>query len=96
MSEEGKKKFKELKEKLESMKNFDPTNYVENLEKNFNEIYSELSEINGLRLIEERINTFLQNFVDNRMKMHGYRKVVDTKIKSRDNRFKFVMGPLLK
>ncbi len=33
MTEEGKKKFQELKEKLESMKNFDANSYIENIDR---------------------------------------------------------------
>ncbi len=33
MTEEGKKKYQELKEKLESMKNFDAGSYIDNIER---------------------------------------------------------------
>ncbi len=56
----------------------------------------EIQNLNMLRINEERLNNFIHIFHDNREKSIQSRQFIETNLKSRDSKFKMIMGPIFK
>ena len=87
MSEEGKALYQELLNQIEKLKNTDINAYINSIGDNFEPFKEEIDAIVNSRLVETRINQFMDSlnkdrdlYINNRLLLAEKCKVIDYKI----------------
>lgn len=91
-TEEGKQRFLDMLNQINKLKDIDVNQYVQDLEKELDPIQEEIDAIIKAKLIEERLNKFVNTFSDFRKKQINKRCVLSDNFKVIDNKFKTTMS----
>ena len=96
LSDEGKKKYQELLNNIQKLKENDINSYVDSLEKGFDMFKEEINAVEKTKIIENRLNSFIdnlnkdreryvnkRNYLNNQIKIKDY--IVENKLESRRN-----------
>ena len=84
---ESKEKFKNLLNKIESLRNLTGDDYVKSLKKNFTMFKEEAEEILKAKEIEERVNGFIDDLNYQRNNIKDKRRIITSLIYIKDNKF---------
>ena len=84
LSDEGKKKYQELLNNIQKLKENDINSYVNSLEKGFDIFKEEINTIEKSKIIENRINSFIDNLNKDRERYANKRNYLNNKIKIKD------------
>ena len=91
-TEEGKQRFLDMLNQINKLKDVDVNQYVQDLEKELDPIQEEIEAIIKAKLIEERLNKFINTFSDFRKTQINKRSVLSDNFKVIDNKFKTTMS----
>jgi len=95
INDDEKKKYEELREKLNSMKNFNLNDFIKDYEENFRLFKEDIGYLDYLRKWEERINNFMM-FLKNYKTIDEKQKLANTgKFRIIDRRAKTKLNPIL-
>ena len=94
-SEEGKERYMEMLNQINALKESDVASYINELEREYEPFEEEIEAIVQSRKIEDRINKFLQNFRETRMKQINKRIILNDTIRIIDSKFTTTMGAKL-
>ena len=84
---ESREKFKNLLNKIESLRNLDSNEYVKMLKKNYDMFKDEINEIIKAKEIEERLNGFVDNLNYQRNNLKDKHKYIMSLLFVKDNKF---------
>ena len=84
---ESREKFKNLLNKIESLRNLDSHEYVKMLKKNYDMFKDEINEIIKAKEIEERLNGFVDNLNYQRNNLKDKHKYIMSLLFVKDNKF---------
>ena len=94
-SEEGKEIYMDMLNQINALKESDVSSYINELEREYEPFEDEIEAIVKSRKIEDRINKFLQNFRETRMKQINKRVILNDTIRIIDSKFITTMGDKL-
>ena len=84
---ESKEKFKNLLNKIESLRNLSGDEYVKSLKKNFLMFKDEAEDILKAKEIEERLNGFINDLNDQRNNLKDEQRFIMSLLLIKDNKF---------
>ena len=91
-TEEGKQRFLDMLNQINKLKDVDVNQYVQDLEKELDPIQEEIDAIIKAKLVEERLNKFINTFSDFRKRQINKRSILSDNFKVIDNKFKTTMS----
>ena len=84
---ESKEKFEQLLERIEGLKRLEQDEYIDSIKTNYKYFKGEMKDILESKAIEERINAFFQNLINERSSIINHKKALSNQINVIDNMF---------